>query len=406
MNLLNENTKPTLGILNPADFTNEEKYGGAGGFIKSILPSMIDYDVIIFGLGINGKIPWKPVQLSHNQKFIPIADFKFPSKIPMRLKSLYAYSFYRNKILNYGIDLLYVHFPEICLPFLFFNNDVPVVYHQHGFSNPLHASKYTYGKLHIFKKFYDIARIIIYKNANWIIQIDQIGLQQSALHGAKNKTSLLLNAVNTNHFKPNDKARNYMRKQYRISDDVVAIINTGRIEKQKGLQRLIKTIPLLKNKRIKFHIFLVGDGTYKRKLEDMVKAYQAEKDISFLGRIPHQYLPDYYNMADIFVLPSEREGVPMAILESLACGTPVVSNKVGGIPNFLRNGVNGMLLEDLSCETIASTVNNVILSKYDRRKVSKTIEHIGADRAVAFLNDIFFNVLSKNNHSHIKRFDG
>ncbi len=52
MNLLDENAKPTIGILNPSDFTNEEKYGGAGGFIKSILPSMTHYDVIIFGLGV------------------------------------------------------------------------------------------------------------------------------------------------------------------------------------------------------------------------------------------------------------------------------------------------------------------------------------------------------------------
>ncbi len=238
----------TIGILDPADYTNAEKYGGSTGYVKSILPYIVDSKVIIIGLGINGTSPWRNVALSDSSKFLPIADFSYPSRIPMRLKALFAYSRYRNKILNLGLDILYVHSPEICLPFLFFNKKVPVIYHQHGHSNALHSSKYAYGEARIFRKFFDFALWLIHKKAKWTIAIDPIGLQQSEKHGARDRTSLLLNAVNTKHFKPDQKARFNLRNRFGLHSEEVAIINAGRVEKQKGIQRLIASIPLLKSK--------------------------------------------------------------------------------------------------------------------------------------------------------------
>jgi glycosyltransferase involved in cell wall biosynthesis len=383
----------TLGILDPADYTNPEKYGGSTGYIKSILPYMVDNKVIIVGLGINGTSPWRNIMLSNSSKFIPIADLSYPSKIPMRLKALFVYSRYRNKILNLGFDVLYVHSPEICLPFLFFNKKVPVIYHQHGHSNALHSSKYSYGEARIFRKFFDFALWLIHKKASWTIAIDPIGLQQSAKHGAREKTSLLLNAVNNKLFKPDQKARVRIRNRFGLHAEEVAIFNAGRIEKQKGIQRLLACIPLLKSKGLRFHIFIAGDGTYKGHLKGLVKSYDGGKNVTFLGRVTHKHLPEFYNMADVFVLPSEREGVPMAILEAIACGTPVIANRIGGIPKFLRNGVNGMLLDDLSIETITSSILTVINTKYERLKVAKTIEHLGSGFAVTTLNEIINRIL-------------
>ena len=392
MNKTNKKTGHTIGILDPADYTNDALYGGSTGYIKSILPYMTSQKVLIIGQGINGTTPWKHVFLSDNSTFIPIADFKFPSKIPLRLKALFAYTRYMKKIMNLGCDVLYVHSPEICLPFLLFNKKIPVVYHQHGFSNALHSSKYSYGEAKIFRKFFDMALWLIHKKAGWIIAIDQIGLQQAAANGAKNKTSLLLNAVDTHKFKPNQKARIDLRKRFGLPDNVFSIFNAGRIEKQKGLHRLIECIPKLQSKGLRFHIFIAGEGTYKDKLLDHVRFYQAETAVTFLGKVSHEDLPDYYNMSDVFVLPSEKEGVPMAILESLACGTPVVANSIGGIPDFLRNGENGKLLEDLSIECIASTIINVLLSNYDRHKVAKTVKSLGSANAISFLNTIIAHI--------------
>ena len=99
----------TLGILDPGDYTNAEKYGGSTGYVKSILPHIVDDNVVVVGLGINGTSPWRSVKLSKNTKFIPIADLSYPSRIPMRLKALYTYARYRNRILKLGLNVLYVH---------------------------------------------------------------------------------------------------------------------------------------------------------------------------------------------------------------------------------------------------------------------------------------------------------
>jgi glycosyltransferase involved in cell wall biosynthesis len=202
--------------------------------------------------------------------------------------------------------------------------------------------------------------------------------------------------VNNKLFKPDQKARVSIRNRFGLHDEEIAIFNAGRIEKQKGIQRLLACIPLLKSKGFRFHIFIAGDGTYKDHLKDLVKTYNGEKNVTFLGRVTHEHLPDFYNMADVFVLPSEREGVPMAILEAIACGTPVIANGVGGIPKFLRNGVNGMLLDDLSTETITSSILKVINKNYERLKVAKTIEHLGSGFAVTALNTIINRILRKH----------
>jgi glycosyltransferase involved in cell wall biosynthesis len=304
----------------------------------------------------------------------------------MRIKALLAYTKNIKKIKMLGIDVLYVHSPEVCLPFLFYNKKIPVIYHQHGFSNALHSSKYPYGEAAIFRKFFDFAMWLIYKKASWIVAIDPIGVKQAYKYGAKDKTSLLHNAIDTNHFYPDSGVRKRMRKRFGLLPETIALFNAGRIEKQKGLQRLFACMPLLKNKGLKFQIFIAGDGTYKDQLESLVKLFKGEADVTFLGRISHNNLPSFYNMADVFVLPSEKEGVPMAILESMACGTPVVANGVGGIPNFLKENVNGEVLKSLSKEAIVESILNVVDKKYDRQLVANSIEHLRADNAIKVLN--------------------
>ena len=383
-----------LGILDTADYTNTEKYGGSSSFIKNILPYMNNVNVFIFGIGINGTKPWEKVNLNSKTVYIPIADFKFPSTIPMRIKALYGYTKFCRKIKSYKCDLLYIHSPEICLPFLFSSKTVPVVFHQHGFSNALHSSKYYFGKFKIFRKFFDFAMSAIYKNADWIIAIDPIGLLQSENNNARHKTTLLLNGIDTKKFQPNQYLRNMIRELFSIENDTFIIFNAGRIESQKGIQRIISCGPKLREFGVKFKIFIAGDGTYKPFLEKMAEKSLKKDEIFFLGKIDHKNLVQYYNMADVFILPSQLEGVPMAILESIACGTPVIANSVGGIPLVLKNGENGYLLNNLSNDSIINAVLEIQNKIWDRNSVSNTINYLRSENAVKNLFTIFNKLVS------------
>ena len=340
--------KYSLGIIDPSDYSRGKKFGGSSGFIRNILPHLQSHQVTIFGIGLNSTVPWQTVVLENNIKFIPVCNLKFPSTIPMRLKCLSNYFHNRKRILNSGMDLLYVHSPECCLPFLYNNSDVPVIYHQHGSANPVVRSKYAYGRNTFFQNLFEITAKIIYKRAAWIIAIDQQCFSQAVQNGAGEKATLLMNAVNMKQFYPNNELRLETRKRLGLNDDKFAIIYAGRLEKAKGADKLLACIPFMKAEGISFHIFLAGEGTYRPVLEKYVVDNQYDEWVTFLGQVPHGNLPVYYNMSDLLVLPSEMEGVPMVILEALACGTPVVASQVGGIPDIVTQGVNGAVLNDLS----------------------------------------------------------
>ena len=145
-----KHSKYRLGIIDPGNFLKDIG-GGTTGFIASILPYLSPQEVTIFGIGNNSTSPWKTYNLLRNIEFIPISNLKSPSKIPMRLKCLLSYWYNRKKILKSDVDVLYVHSPECCLPFLFFNRDIPVIYHQHGSANPVVRSKYAYARNDLFQ---------------------------------------------------------------------------------------------------------------------------------------------------------------------------------------------------------------------------------------------------------------
>jgi len=339
-----KHSKYRLGIIDPGDLLKDIG-GGTTGFVASILPYLSPQEVTIFGISSNSALPWKTYNLLRNVEFIPISKLKSPSKIPMRLKCLLSYFRHRKKILETALDVLYVHSPECCLPFLFFNRDVPVIYHQHGSANPVVRSKYAYARNDMFQAIFRKILKLIYIKADWIIAIDRLCFAQAVQNGAGKKTSLLMNAVDTEKFKPNTASNIEARNRMGIEKDCYVILFVGRLEKPKGPGRLLDCIPFLNTQGLNCRIFFAGDGTYRRYLENYVIRNRLDAQVTFLNQVSHDVLPIYYNMADVLVLPSEMEGVPMVTLEALACGTPVVASNVGGIPDLViaRQGIVGTL---------------------------------------------------------------
>lgn len=390
-------SKYTLGIIDPSDYSKGNAFGGSTGFVRSILPYLNAQQVTIFGIGLNDSIPWESHYLKSNVEFVPICRLRFPSKIPMRLKVLLNYIRHRKRILNIGVDILYIQMPECCLPFLYDNKDIPVIYHKHGSANPVARSKFFYGRNILFRKFFEVVLQLIYKKADWIIAIDQLCFQESIRNGAEKRTSLLMNAVDTSQFAPNRASRDHLRKYFGLDDEVYAILFVGRIEKTKGPERLLDCIPFLKEARCPFHIFFAGHGTYKPYLQNYIIRKNYEASVTFLGHVRYEDLPLYYNMADVLVLPSDMEGVPMVILESLACGTPVIATNVGGIPEVVVNKVNGTVLDDVSAKSLASAIIDICVAKFDREEISGTAQEFSSSNFVQALDAIIASVLKRKN---------
>ena len=389
--------KIVLGIINPSDLSNKKVSGGATGFLRNIVPFLTTKQTVIFGIGSKNTFPWKTYHLEQNVDFVPICNLSFSSIIPMRLKVLIYYFINRNRIINSGVDVLYIQMPECCLPFLDNKKGIPVIYQKHGSANPVSKAKYIYGRIILFRKFYEIVLMLIYKKADWIIPIDRLSLKEANEKGAKGRTSLLMNAVDTEKYYPDEVSRTHVRKRIGLVENIFVILFVGRIEKAKGPERLLDCIPYMKREKLFFHIFLAGEGTYKAYLEKKVKVKKYETNVTFLGHFPHEKMSYLYNMADVMILPSETEGVPMVILEALACGTPVIASNVGGISDLVFDGINGIVLNDISPSKLASAIMTLPSKKYKREKIAASVENFSARNFVKSFDKIISNVLNKSN---------
>lgn len=282
--------------------------------------------------------------------------------------------------------------PECCLPFLNNKKGIPVIYQKHGPANPVAKSKYIIGRTFFFRKFFEFALKLIYKKAQWIIAIDRHTLQQIIKYGGKNRSSLLMNAVDMEKFFPDRILRNNARKQFGLNEDDFAIMFVGRIEKTKGPESLLDCIPFLKERKCSFHIFFAGEGTYKPYLEkcSIIKQYDAH--VTFLGHVVHEKLSYFYNMADVLVLPSETEGVPMVILEALACGTPVVASNVGAIHDIILNGINGIVIDDLRPEKLTKAIVEILSKKIENKVITKSVEPFNVNNFIKSFDTIISNI--------------
>ena len=385
-----------IGILNGSDLTRPECEGGASGFICSILPNL-PFSVTVFGIGYSSIPDWVEMPLYPRVSFISIAHLmRLPRMIPKRLPTLLLYMANRRRILNSGVDVLYIHSPECAWPFTVFKSEIPVVFHQHGSANPVSTATFKWARNGFFRRIFDGIHNVIYKRSDWIIAIDRLCLDQAVRGGAAQKVSLIMNAVDSAIFKPDLSARKDARNVHGCAENDLVLLFAGRLEEVKRVDRIIDSLAFMREK-IGAKLFIAGDGTLKENLRKQALEKGINNNVVFLGYVPHKELPALYNMADILMLPSIMEGTPMVVLEALACGTPAIATRVGGLPDLIENGENGFLLDDASPQDIAEAVMRISENPFDRLSVSKSVSRWYSDRVGQDITDIFLKCAEKRN---------
>jgi glycosyltransferase involved in cell wall biosynthesis len=252
--------------------------------------------------------------------------------------------------------------------------------------------KLARSKITLLHRLFEEIHKFIYRKADWIIAIDKLCREQAEKGGAGHKTSLIMNAVNTSVFYPDGLTAHRYREQTGFPKESKIIFFAGRLEEVKNIENLIKAVAILRLKKKQIHLLVAGEGTLKPVLEKVVSANGLESCVQFLGKVDHNVLPDYYRVANVFALPSKMEGVPMVVLEALACGTPVVATTVGGIPDIVKNGSNGYLLKDGSSNEIAKGLDKALLTRFDRIEVAKSVDQWSARNVARKLEAIFSRV--------------
>lgn len=150
------------------------------------------------------------------------------------------------------------------------------------------------------------------------------------------------NAVDIDRFSRVN-SRERVRKQLGIDASSLLIGTVARLEYQKRIDHFLEACHLIQKHFPNIRIVIVGDGTLRRELEAQAKRLNLlPEHVQFLGN--RKDVPDLLSAMDIFVLSSEFEGMPIALLEAMAATKPVVATRVGGIPEVIKDGQNGLLV--------------------------------------------------------------
>ena len=124
-------------------------------------------------------------------------------------------------------------------------------------------------------------------------------------------------------------------------------------------------------------LLVVGDGPLRDALEQDARARGIGARVRFTGGVPQPALIEYYNAADALVLTSRREGMPNVVLESLACGTPVVATRVGGVPEVIVDPAAGRLAAEATAGAVAAALRALFASLPARTATRRYAERFG-----------------------------
>ena len=183
------------------------------------------------------------------------------------------------------------------------------------------------------------------------------------------KVSSIPNPLNTEYYKPKDKTELRRVMNLPIDKKIILFASAKVSDKRKGIDYLIKASQVLSQQNKNF-MFLIAGGNS----EEIIS--QLALPAINLGYVDSNNMPDIYNVADVFVTPSLQENLPNTIMESMACGTPCVGFKIGGIPEMIEHKQNGYIAKYKDSEDLAKGLtwvleneNSKSLSENARKKV-------------------------------------
>ncbi|WP_371187646.1 glycosyltransferase family 4 protein [Thalassotalea maritima] len=154
----------------------------------------------------------------------------------------------------------------------------------------------------------------------------------------RSKITVIRNGVDLNLFTPSTDRENNRKL---LTSKKFIIVSVGNLVPLKGHDLIIRAVAKIDDAQL----FLIGEGPRKENLQALAIAEGVADRITFLGRLKQSQVAEYFQIADVSILASSREGWANVLLESLACGTPVIATKVGGNPEIIADHTVGILIE-------------------------------------------------------------
>jgi phosphatidylinositol alpha-1,6-mannosyltransferase len=179
--------------------------------------------------------------------------------------------------------------------------------------------------------------------------------------------------IDTQHFSPRNS--DDLRTSLKLAEKKV-IVCVARLVHRKGQDRLIEAMPEILNAIPNAHLLIVGEGPYRQQLVKRVNQLKIKDDVTFVGRIGYEQLPEYICAGDLFAMPSrsrfwglEVEGLGISYLEASACGLPVIAGASGGAPDAVDSGKSGVVVSGVDNDAITKAVIELLRDSDSSKKM-------------------------------------
>jgi len=188
--------------------------------------------------------------------------------------------------------------------------------------------------------------------------LSSLAVDQSRVH-------LVYHGIDSDRFKPAHSA---------IQANIPLVVAVGRYKEKKGFDLLIGACARLRDAKIRFRCEIIGYGDQQEKLQNLIDANLLQGDVQLRPPVNHEELTGILQRAAVCVLPcrktsdGDRDGIPNSLLEAMACAIPIISTTVSGIPEVIRSGWNGLLVDPDDTDALANAMKTLLADgKLSRR---------------------------------------
>lgn len=183
--------------------------------------------------------------------------------------------------------------------------------------------------------------------------------------------------------------------------DRLRALGVGRLVPKKGFDVLVEACAILKRRGFHFETSIVGEhGEHEAALRKQIEDHGLNNHVRLIGPLEQSHLYTEYQRADVFCLPcrvldnGDRDGLPNVLMEAMACGLPVVTTPVSGIPEIIKDGQNGTLVPPDDAEALANAIQRISSDRMLARNLGRAgrltvLEHFDGDKTAMELAALF-----------------
>jgi glycosyltransferase involved in cell wall biosynthesis len=361
--------------------------GGTESFVSQLAQKANEKGIAADVMTFNMDQKWAPVNCAEVKRENGFNVFRVPAYNSRR------FSFHNHTLLS---DLFNVHVvPRMGFSKIFRDYDVLHFHDLSDLSFPFFSSfvgkkeKPTLLHCHTLEETYGnykrnfLSRTVLRRTADYYLGLSSDSRNMLINLGVSSERIMILpNGVDTAVFRPdlNKKIKNL-------------VLFVARLYRSKGLHVLLVAL-----RRVKTPVHLVvigpvgGDPTYLVEIRQIINLINNEKihKVTCLGTVSKEELVEWFQRASVFVCPSLSESFGIVNIEALACATPVIATRVGGIPDIIEEGVNGKLVPPNDALSLSIALNELLVDEKLRNRLSKKGREIAETK---FSWDIVLNAL-------------